>query len=99
MRDNYKATSQLEMEIAKYLYERHRGGHGPTTLSIIRAYLKAKFYEAYGMAVLEPEDLVRNLHNRKLVRMDYRGGEMSSKRYLVEWTASELDSIMFLSGL
>lgn len=99
MRDPYKATSLIETEIARFLYERNRAGHPFVMLSTILRQLSGYHAKNYGEAVLEARDLVFNLQNRGLLRMEYRGGDTDNKQYLIEWTASDLDSIAFLAAL
>ena len=98
MNDPYKATAAIEIEIARFLYEKKREGRKTIMLSTVERHLNSYHSECYGDAVLEARELVFNLQNRGLLKMEYRGGDMSNKQYLIEWTASDLDSIAYLAS-
>jgi hypothetical protein len=96
--DPYKATAAVEAEIARFLFEKKKEGRASIMLSTVKRHLQSYHAKIYGDAVLEAQELVFNLQNRGLLKMEYRGGEMNNKQYLIEWTASDLDSIAYLAS-
>jgi hypothetical protein len=96
--DPYKATAAVEAEIARFLYEKKRVGRARVMLSTIERHLQNYHTKIYSDAVFDVWELVFNLRNRGLLKMDYRGGDTSNKQFLIEWTASDLDSVLFLSA-
>lgn len=96
--DAYKATAQVEIEVARFLFERKREGRPVMKMSTIKRHMESYHSRIVGDAVLEVQDMVHNLVNRKMVKLHNAPFAYHDMNPGVEWVANDLDTIMFLSN-
>lgn len=101
MRDHYAATGEVEIEIARFLYDQNKKRKGWIHMNVIERFLEKNHAQIYGDSVLEVEDLVMNLRNRGLIEVRFvsSGDDDGSSNAICKWKVSELDSIAFFASL